>query len=99
MLLSHSSLLKVALFIGSTQAGALTGSVTCPASAPVSCHNSTVYENTCCFNYPGGDLLQTQFWDTNPSTGPADSWTIHGLWCVLIVLAHRGDSLANKCQN
>jgi len=24
--------------------------------------------------------MQTQFWDTNPSTGPADSWTIHGLW-------------------
>jgi len=24
--------------------------------------------------------VQTQFWDTNPSTGPTDSWTIHGLW-------------------
>ncbi|KAI9844320.1 MAG: Ribonuclease T2 precursor (RNase T2) [Thelocarpon superellum] len=23
---------------------------------------------------------QTQFWDANPSTGPSDSWTIHGLW-------------------
>ncbi|TKA80219.1 hypothetical protein B0A55_04162 [Friedmanniomyces simplex] len=27
-----------------------------------------------------GELLQTQFWDTSPVTGPADSWTIHGLW-------------------
>ncbi|KAJ8084526.1 hypothetical protein PM082_003298 [Marasmius tenuissimus] len=27
-----------------------------------------------------GLLLQTQFWDTNPPTGPSDSWTIHGLW-------------------
>ncbi|EHL02874.1 putative Ribonuclease T2-like protein [Glarea lozoyensis 74030] len=27
-----------------------------------------------------GQLLQTQFWDTAPSTGPADSWTLHGLW-------------------
>lgn len=25
-------------------------------------------------------MLQTQFWDTNPSTGPSNSWTIHGLW-------------------
>jgi ribonuclease T2 len=25
-------------------------------------------------------LLQTQFWDTSPSDGPVDSWTIHGLW-------------------
>lgn len=25
-------------------------------------------------------MLQTQFWDTNPSTGPTNSWTIHGLW-------------------
>jgi len=24
--------------------------------------------------------LQTQFWDTDPATGPTDSWTIHGLW-------------------
>ena len=27
-----------------------------------------------------GLLLQTQFWDTNPSTGPSNSWTIHGAW-------------------
>jgi len=25
-------------------------------------------------------MLQTQFWDTSPSTGPSNSWTIHGLW-------------------
>lgn len=24
--------------------------------------------------------MQTQFWDTNPPTGPVDSWTVHGLW-------------------
>ena len=24
--------------------------------------------------------FQTQFWDADPSTGPVDSWTIHGLW-------------------
>ena len=46
----------------------------------LSCHNTTVVENLCCFNAPGGQLLQTQFWDTQPVTGPVDSWTLHGLW-------------------
>ncbi|EXJ88933.1 hypothetical protein A1O3_01997 [Capronia epimyces CBS 606.96] len=36
--------------------------------------------NTCCVNHPSGHFLQTQFWDTAPPLGPADSWTIHGLW-------------------
>ncbi|KAG8893106.1 ribonuclease T2-like, partial [Tulasnella sp. 403] len=27
-----------------------------------------------------GQISQVQFWDTNPATGPADHWTIHGLW-------------------
>jgi ribonuclease T2 len=48
----------------------------------LSCHNTTSIANTCCFNSPGGQLLQTQFWDTSPSTGPSNSWTIHGLWYV-----------------
>ncbi|KAL6694267.1 ribonuclease T2 [Trichoderma pleuroticola] len=47
---------------------------------PLSCHNISAVADTCRFNYPGGQLLQTQFWDTNPSTGPNNSWTIHGLW-------------------
>lgn len=49
----------------------------------LSCHNTTIVENLCCFNAPGGQMLQTQFWDTQPSTGPENSWTIHGLWYVL----------------
>ena len=55
---------------------------TCPvtASTPQSCKNTTAVTNTCCFNSPGGQLLQTQFWDTDPETGPTNSWTIHGLW-------------------
>ncbi|KAG4432833.1 hypothetical protein IFR05_011672, partial [Cadophora sp. M221] len=53
---------------------------TCPVDSPVSCHNSTSFPDSCCFIYPGGQLLQTQFWDTAPSIGPADSWTLHGLW-------------------
>jgi ribonuclease T2 len=51
----------------------------CP-NPVLSCHNTTAVSNTCCFNAPGGQLLQTQFWDTDPATGPSNSWTIHGLW-------------------
>ncbi|KAG8529073.1 uncharacterized protein KY384_005708 [Bacidia gigantensis] len=51
----------------------------CP-NAQVSCQNTTAVADTCCFNAPGGQLLQTQFWDYNPPTGPSDSWTVHGLW-------------------
>jgi ribonuclease T2 len=43
-----------------------------------SCQGSST--NTCCFNTPGGLFQQVQFWDTDPATGPEDSWTIHGLW-------------------
>ncbi|KAM3081138.1 Ribonuclease T2 precursor (RNase T2) [Clarireedia jacksonii] len=52
----------------------------CPSDAPVSCHNSTAAPDSCCFIYPGGQLLQTQFWDYSPAIGPKDSWTLHGLW-------------------
>ncbi len=45
-----------------------------------SCHNTTVVSDTCCFNAPGGQFVQTQFWDYSPSTGPSNSWTVHGLW-------------------
>jgi ribonuclease T2 len=51
----------------------------CP-NAQLSCHNNSAVSDTCCFNYPGGQFLQTQFWDTNPPNGPQDSWTMHGLW-------------------
>ncbi|KAH7312970.1 ribonuclease-like protein T2 [Rhexocercosporidium sp. MPI-PUGE-AT-0058] len=46
----------------------------------MSCQNTTAVEDLCCFNAPGGQLLLTQFWDTAPSTGPNNSWTLHGLW-------------------
>ncbi|KAF9321011.1 ribonuclease T2-like [Podila horticola] len=52
----------------------------CSTGGPLSCPTTTKPSNTCCTEYPGGLLLQTQFWDTNPSAGPGDSWTIHGLW-------------------
>jgi len=52
----------------------------CSAAGTPSCQNSTEVPNLCCFESPGGLLLQTQFWDTHPTTGPHDSWTIHGLW-------------------
>lgn len=55
-------------------------SAMCSTTGPLSCQNTTAQSNLCCFNAPGGALLQTQFWDTNPPTGPSNSWTIHGLW-------------------
>lgn len=52
----------------------------CPVDLPLSCSNDTVVENSCCFEYPGGVLLQTQFWDYYPPIGPDDMFTLHGLW-------------------
>lgn len=52
-------------------------SATCN-SPQLSCQNTTAQSDLCCFNSPGGALLLTQFWDTDPVVGPADSWTIHG---------------------
>ncbi|EME78020.1 uncharacterized protein MYCFIDRAFT_168568 [Pseudocercospora fijiensis CIRAD86] len=54
-------------------------SATCN-SPQLSCQNTSAVSDLCCFNSPGGALLQTQFWDTDPVVGPSDSWTIHGLW-------------------
>ncbi|KAK6543585.1 ribonuclease T2-like [Orbilia ellipsospora] len=54
----------------------------CSASdrAQTSCVNTTAIQDSCCIETRGGQLLQTQFWDWNPATGPSASWTIHGLW-------------------
>ncbi|KAI9044011.1 T2 family ribonuclease [Aspergillus affinis] len=70
------------LALGAMQvaSGALADLQSCPNDTPLSCNNSTAVEDSCCFNAPGGTLLLTQFWDTDPATGPSDSWTIHGLW-------------------
>ena len=42
---------------------------TCDADLPFSCQNSTAIEDTCCF-VTSGQLVLTQFWDTDPVTGP-----------------------------
>lgn len=52
----------------------------CPIDIPLSCSNSTPVENSCCFESPGGILLQTQFWDYYPPIGAEDEFTLHGLW-------------------
>ncbi|KAF8971694.1 ribonuclease T2-like protein [Flammula alnicola] len=62
----------------------------CSTTGTQSCHNTSLVSNLCCFEAPGGLLLQTQFWDTNPSTGPTDSWTIH----VLLTNNGASDTLA-----
>ncbi|GKU10609.1 ribonuclease t2 family protein [Fusarium langsethiae] len=70
------ALVPLALFLAKAQADAFSS---CPNDLPLSCHNTTAVEDTCCF-VPAGQLLQTQFWDSDPAGGPSDSWTIHGLW-------------------
>ncbi|RLV93514.1 hypothetical protein JA1_002251 [Spathaspora sp. JA1] len=52
----------------------------CPIDVPISCTNSTPVINSCCFESPGGMLVQTQFWNYSPAFGPDDEFTIHGLW-------------------
>jgi ribonuclease T2 len=73
-----------------TPSNALSNAPSCPADSPLSCHNKTVAPDSCCFIYPGGQLLQTQFWDTDPAIGPADSWTLHGLCMPLFPYFYDG---------
>jgi ribonuclease T2 len=79
-MVTRNIIVKAALAAAPVAAQLNSPAVTCAADLPLSCHNTTAVEDTCCFNYPGGQVLLTQFWDTNPSTGPEDSWTVHGLW-------------------
>lgn len=73
------------LLLSSSQQ-ALGGSPPTCSNPQTSCQNTTVVQDTCCFNAPGGQLLQTQFWDASPATGPTNSWTIHGLWYAFMLL-------------
>ena len=64
----------------------------CPIDLPNTCTNTTAINDSCCFEYPGGIFLQSQFWNYRPhkaglneseivkELGPLDSFTIHGLW-------------------
>lgn len=65
----------------------LSGSVQCPINGPTSCHNSTpIADDSCCFVYPGGRMLLTQFWDAKvQASGSEQDWTIHGLWYLLLL--------------
>ncbi|GJC89243.1 ribonuclease Trv [Colletotrichum liriopes] len=60
----------------------LSGAPSCPIDGPLSCHNATgPVEDSCCFVYPSGRILLTQFWDDTVHAGGADEdWTVHGLW-------------------
>ncbi|KAG8219554.1 hypothetical protein J3R82DRAFT_505 [Butyriboletus roseoflavus] len=80
MILSFVLLTQLCALSGATSIPRLLNNITsgCSTSGPASCQ--TMPSNTCCTEYPGGLLLQTQFWDTDVAGSPADSWTIHGLW-------------------
>ncbi|KAF2798235.1 ribonuclease M [Melanomma pulvis-pyrius CBS 109.77] len=77
--LSKLAIGGVQVLLGSGQTVLGGPSKTC-SNPQLSCQNTTAVADLCCFNAPGGQLLQTQFWDTAPVTGPVDSWTLHGLW-------------------
>lgn len=66
--------------VGVTSYEPLSGAPSCPIDGPMSCHNQT-QTDSCCFIYPGGRLLLTQFWDDTVHVGGSDQdWTLHGLW-------------------
>ncbi|KAI0598892.1 ribonuclease T2 family protein [Biscogniauxia sp. FL1348] len=70
-----------AVAAGLTPYNPLSGSPTCPVDSPISCNNKTATADSCCFVYPGGRLLLTQFWDEEAHVGGAEEdWTLHGLW-------------------
>ncbi|EDN90644.1 hypothetical protein SS1G_00044 [Sclerotinia sclerotiorum 1980 UF-70] len=71
-------ILPFVLLAPATHAASLAATPLVCSNPALSCSGSST--NTCCFNTPGGQMVQTQFWDSDPSTGPSDSWTIHGLW-------------------
>ena len=77
---SLRSLPVYSLALLSPSQSVLGGSPPTCSNPQTSCLNTTAVQDTCCFNAPGGQLLQTQFWDTAPATGPVDHWTVHGLW-------------------
>ncbi|KAK2038589.1 ribonuclease T2 family protein [Colletotrichum somersetense] len=59
----------------------LSGAPSCPIDGPLSCHKTSGPTDSCCFVYPSGRLLLTQFWDdTVHAGGTEEDWTVHGLW-------------------
>ena len=69
------------------------GPPVCPASTPMSCVNGAPSGNDCCIQNPGF-VLQAQIWWINPSIGPSNSWTIHGLWYAGLPLLLPGTSVS-----
>jgi len=85
----------------------LSGAPSCPLDGPTSCLNSTpVAGDSCCFVYPGGRILLTQFWDQQVHAGGAEEdWTLHGLWFVLdrfplfnIGITESNKALRDRCR-
>ena len=80
---------KIVFLLLSASKYAVAASPSCPAGTALSCQNTTIITDTCCTEVQG-QVLQVQFWDTDPATGPSDSWTVHGLWyAVHLETKHR----------
>ncbi|EER30253.1 hypothetical protein CTRG_06037 [Candida tropicalis MYA-3404] len=86
-------LFLIALFITRVCGDDLTNS--CPADSPLSCSTSGDTSNSCCFESPAGVIELTQFWDYDPATGPANVFTMHGLWNMYCT----GTSYPQSCDS
>lgn len=92
------ALLSLPLFAISASANSVSNASSCfRDSLLVSCQTRVKVDptsfGTCCYNgalesgfKESGLVLSTQFWDTDPSTGPADSTTIHGETFIQIMI-------------
>lgn len=50
----------------------------CPRDRPVTCSINPT-ENDCCYENPGGVIVQAQSWGYNPAVGSSDNFTLKGI--------------------
>ncbi|RCK64766.1 Ribonuclease T2-like 1-A [Candida viswanathii] len=86
-------LILITLFLAKVYSASIPDA--CPTNSPLSCSSSGGTSNTCCYESPAGVIELTQFWDYDPSTGPSDVFTIHGLWNMYCT----GTSYPESCDS
>lgn len=50
----------------------------CPQTNPVTCSTNPT-NNDCCYENPGGVIIQAQSWGYNPAVGSSDTFTLNGI--------------------
>jgi ribonuclease T2 len=64
----QSTMSRLYLLLLALAAGASATVKSCSITT-LSCSNTTAIADTCCFNYSGGQILQTQVWPAPPFAG------------------------------